>query len=284
MTEPVLGRAYRGCEVALVTRHDKGPAIAPAFADTLGARLVVIDDIDTDALGTFTRDIPRAGTQLEAARRKARLALERGHACGLGSEGAFLPGPFGLGSHDLELLVFLDDARGLEVVGRALEPGRHVHGVATSLAELAALAGRAGFPEHGLVVRPDDEDDPRVHKGLRTEGALHEAFDVARRASRGGRVFVESDLRAHQNPTRRAVIARAAADLVARLACHCPSCDSPGWGVVGRRPGLPCQWCGTPTSEPLADVFGCPRCPHRVQHPVDGPATADPGRCDLCNP
>jgi hypothetical protein len=82
-----------------------------------------------------------------------------------------------------------------------------------------------------------------------------------------------------------AAIARAAVDLADRLACHCASCGTPGFGFVGRLPGLPCRWCGTPTNEPLADAYACVRCDHRESRPkTDGDATADPGRCDVCNP
>lgn len=275
---------YRGRTFALVTQHGKQRAIAPALHERLEAELIVVDDVDTDQLGTFTRDIERKGTQLEAARRKAMFAIERGHALGLGSEGAFLPGPFGIGSHDVELVVLVDAAAGIEVVGRAVEPGRHTHGVARDLDELAAVARRAGFPDHGLVVRPDDENDPRIRKGLRTEDELQQAFVAALRDSRGGRVFVENDLRAHHNPTRMAVIARATSDLVERLACPCPACGTPGYGFVRRTPGLPCRWCGAPTNEPLADEYACVRCTHRESRPLGGDALADPGRCDFCNP
>jgi hypothetical protein len=269
---------------AIVTQHEKQRALGPVLRERLDAELVVIDDIDTDALGTFTRDIPRTGTQLEAARKKARLALDRGYVCGLGSEGAFIPGPFGIGSYDLEIVVFVDAVQGIEVVGRALEPGLHVHGVVDSPDALWPLARRAGFPEHGLVIRPDDEHHQWTRKGIRTERDLLDAFIDAQQMSREDRVFVETDLRAHQNPTRMVTIGKAAVDLVERLSCRCPACATPGFGLIERVPGRPCRWCGTPTSEPAADELGCVRCPHRERRPVGGEPFADPGRCDRCNP
>lgn len=75
---------------------------------------------DTDSLGTFTREVPREGSQLEAAREKARAGIDRsGLPFGLGSEGAFGPGPLGLSSVNLELVVLLDTRRGIEIVGRS---------------------------------------------------------------------------------------------------------------------------------------------------------------------
>lgn len=275
---------YGGREVALVTRHEKSAVIGPLLRDALGARLVVIDDIDTDALGTFTREVPRAGTQREAARHKATLALSRGHTLGLGSEGAFVPGPFGFGAFNVELVVFVDAGRGIEVVGQAAEPALHVHGTAADLAALDKLARRAGFPEHGLVVRADDERGGCVRKGLRTPDALEQAFVEACAASRTGHAFVENDLRAHQHPGRMQTIARATRDLIERLGTPCPACASPGFGVSGKKTGRPCGACGTPTTEPIADELSCVRCDHRALRPLPGPAFADPGRCDLCNP
>jgi hypothetical protein len=275
---------YAGQRVALVSQHGKQAALAEPLQSALGAELVVLDDVDTDAFGTFTRDVPRAGSQREAARRKAAVALERGYALAVGSEGAFVPGPFGFGAFDVELLVFVDAWREIEVVGQACEPGRHHHGTARTPTELAALAAAAGFPSYGLVVRSDDEHGPCVRKGLRTWDELHAAFAHALAGARHGRVFVENDLRAHQHPERMATIGKAALDLVERLGAACPACATPGFGRVGRRVGRPCAWCAAPTGEPLADELACVRCDHRVLRPLAGPAFADPGRCDRCNP
>ena len=105
---------YQGARLALLTQHGKERVVAPRLRDVFGAELVVVRDFDTDTLGTFTRDVPREGTQLEAARRKAKLACELGGVfVGLGSEGAFVPGPFGFGTWNVELVVLLDEALGL---------------------------------------------------------------------------------------------------------------------------------------------------------------------------
>ncbi len=272
--------------MALLTRHAKERVLAPILSEGVGARLEVVDDFDTDTLGTFTRDVSRAGSQVEAARRKAEIAIERsGAGIGIGSEGAFTPGPFGLGSWNIELVALVDRTHGIEVIGRARAPGLHAYAAIESRAELEAFARSAGFPEHGLVVRPSDERDSRIVKGLRDADSLVAAFEEARRASSSGRVFVESDLRAHMHPTRMKTIAEAARDLVARLACACPACSLPGFGVVGTVPGRPCSDCGAPTREAIADEFGCVRCGHREERArVEGGAGASPAVCDYCNP
>jgi hypothetical protein len=276
---------YQGERAALLTQHAKERVIAPAWRETFEAEVLVVRDFDTDLLGTFTREVSRQGTQLDAARRKAELACERsGLPLGLGSEGSFSPGPFGLGSWNRELVVFLDAARGLEVVGQACEPGLHCHGLVSSLEELVAFARDAGFPEHGLVLRPDDERGAQARKGLRSWAELEAAFCSVLPSAQTGRVFVENDLRAHQHPSRMAVIQLAMRDLLTRLVCLCPSCSRPGFGHVAAVTGLPCQECGMPTEVPRADEYGCQACGQRERRPREGARFADPSRCEQCNP
>ncbi|MBU3683725.1 MAG: hypothetical protein FGM39_06910 [Phycisphaerales bacterium] len=279
------GAPYDGARIALVTRHGKGRVLGPVLSSVLGARLEVDDGFDTDALGTFTREVARPGTQLEAARRKAEVAIERSAASlGLGSEGAFVGGPFGFGGWNVELVVLVDRGRGIEVTGIAQGPGMHLHGEVRTVDELDALAARAGFPAHGLVLRPDGPDDPRIRKGITDPPGLRAAFEDALRASARGIVHVENDLRAHLNPTRMRMVEQAGRDLAERLLSRCPSCDAPGFGVVDVVTGLPCACCGSPTEDVVADERACVRCPARDRRPRPGAVAADPARCPFCNP
>lgn len=274
---------YRGRRVALLTRHGKQRLVAPVLA-AAGLELVHVDGFDTDRLGTFTREIPRPGTQLDAARGKARIGMSlAGLPLGLASEGAFGVDPqLGLVPWNLELLLFVDAASGLEVVGRAEGPACFAHEAVADVAAAEAFARRALFPAHGLVARPDHPDDPRVTKDVDDWPRLREAFDEARAVSASGTVVLEVDVRAHANPTRQAMIRRAAEDLAARLACRCPACGGAGFGRSGGRPGLPCAACAEPTALAAADTWACPGCGHAEERPRAG--AADPGCCPACNP
>jgi hypothetical protein len=283
MSGPVSER-YRGQRVSLLTKHGKEAALGPALRE-VGCSVRLSSGFDTDDLGTFTREIPRRGTQLEAAREKARLALEEGGArLGLGSEGAFNPGPMGLFAWNVEIVVLLDAELGIEIVGRAEGPGHHLHATVRSEPELAAFASRALFPEHGLVVRPDDERGKYVAQEGDDWAALARAFRTAAERSTGGAVFVESDLRAHRNPTRMARIAEAGRDLATRMVHACPRCAAPGFGRAARLPGLPCADCGAPTTEVLAERWDCVRCGASETRAVSGGSYADPASCPDCNP
>jgi len=277
---------YAGCRIALLTQHGKERVIAPVLEATLGCHVLRVTGYDTDQLGTFTREIPRFGTQLEAARKKARIGMElAGVPWGLASEGSFGPDPFtGMFSWNVELLLFIDDVRAIEVCGVFQGPGGGEHLSAKDWAAIEAFAGKAGFPAQHLVLRPGDEHDPRFRKGIDTWQDLREGFAWARDLSPAGRVFVERDLRAHANPQRMENIRQAAQDLASKLASACPVCNTPGFALIDRLTGLPCAACGAPTREPRADIWGCVRCSHRETRLRTEPVAADPGRCDYCNP
>lgn len=283
--ESVAG-PYSGRRVALLTQHGKERVIGSVLDAALGCRVERVSGFDTDTLGSFTRDIPRAGTQYEAARRKARIGMElSGLPLGLASEGAFGPDPMaGLFPWNVELLVFIDDERGIEVTGRAQQATRFAHLLTDDWEQAAQFARQTGFPEHHLVVRPQGQDDPRIEKDIATWAALEAAFNQARGQAENGRAFLENDARAHAHPTRMEVIRLAAEDLAMKLDSPCPACGTPGFWVVERVAGLPCADCGAPTSEIRAEVHGCVKCTHRETRERTDRQHADPGRCDYCNP
>lgn len=259
--------------------------VAPLFADLLGVRVELATGFDTDTLGTFTRDVVRQGSQLEAARKKARKGMELlGLDLGIASEGSFGPDAFGLFPSNFELVIFIDRSRNLEVVGRAEGPAHHLHERVATREALDAFARETDFPAHGLVVRPDDQNDPRIRKGLVDWPALHAAFDEALAASRSSVVFVESELRAHFNPTRMGTIRLATENLINRIRSECPRCRRPGFWAVERIAGLPCRDCSSPTDEARAERWGCVTADHFELREVNAGRFADPSRCPLCNP
>lgn len=204
---------------------------------------------------------------------------------GLASEGAFGPDPMaGLFPWNVELLVFIDDERGIEVTGMAQQATRFAHLLTDDWEQAAQFARQAGFPEHHLVVRPQGQDDPRIEKSLATWTALEAAFRRACDWAENGQVFLENDLRAHAHPMRMEVIRLATVDLAAKLNSPCPACGAPGFQVVERLRGLPCAACGAPTREIRADIHGCLKCAHRETRARANVEHADPGCCDYCNP
>ena len=278
--------SYENQRVALLTQHGKEHAIAPVLDAALGCRVERVVGYDTDLLGTFTRDIPRAGTQIEAARKKARIGMElAGLSLGLASEGSFGPDPFaGIFPWNVEYLIFIDDFREIEVVGVAQGEARSAHHLAREWTSAETFARKIGFPEHQLVLRPEGKDDPRIRKGITEWSELEASYQWAAAQSASGCVFLEVDLRAYANPTRMTNIRLATENLAKKLRSQCPACGVPGFWIVERVAGLPCGDCGGPTRETRAEIYGCLKCGHRVTHERTDRKFADPGRCDYCNP
>lgn len=277
---------YQGRRVALLTQHGKETLLRQPLAQALGCELVHTDAHDTDQLGTFTRDVPRIGSQLDAARTKAQLGMQlTGADIGLASEGAFGADPVGgLMPWDTELLLWVDRAQGLEVQGLAQGPAQNQQRALRSLQDLDVFAVGAGFPRHRLVLRTDHDDGPIVAKGVADWDALRQAFAQAMAQSTQGIVVVENDLRAFANPTRQQLILEAARDLIRKLRSICPACKAPGYWIARHIAGLPCRACGRPSRLARAHIWSCPACQHEVERRVESPAWVDPSRCDHCNP
>jgi hypothetical protein len=85
---------YAGERAVIATMHGKEAAVAPVLLARLGLVVTTAANLDTDALGTFTGEIPRAGTIREAAISKARLGMTAtGLPIGIASEGSYGPHP-----------------------------------------------------------------------------------------------------------------------------------------------------------------------------------------------
>ncbi len=282
---PLTGR-----RAALATMHGKERAIAPPLERAVGLRLVVPPRLDTDSLGTFSGEIPRPGPMRETAIAKARLGMEAATLdLGLASEGSYGPHPdIPFVAAGVELLVLVDDRTGLIVTEQIMfEDSNYDHAVAASLDELGPFLDRVGFPSHGLIVRPNRRHpgEGLLFKGLTGEGNLARAIELCRSASPVGEAFIQSDMRAHVNPTRMQKLNDLAERLARRLGCLCPACEAPGFGRIDVEKGLPCAWCGGATFLVRRLVFGCAACDHGELRPrPDGLTKADPGHCVFCNP
>lgn len=272
--------------VALLTQHGKEKVIAPVLEPALGCVVHHVDHFDTDQLGTFTRDVERPGSQLEAARRKARLGMTlSGLPIGVASEGSFAPDPFtGIFPWNVEILVWLDDRLGIEVVGMAQGPAQSGHLQTADWEAVKHFALEEDFPSHQLVIRPQSPDDPRMIKGIADWHALRASFDACVGQSDNGEVFVELDLRAFANPTRMSRIGEAAQDLLRRLQSNCPACSKPGYAITQQHGGLPCRVCKRPTATCMSLEWTCVSCEHRHTERRVDVLFAEPQNCGYCNP
>ncbi len=106
---------YQASHVALATIHAKERAVEKPLRQRLAMAVNLVSSINTDSFGTFTGEIPRAGSMADAARRKALAAITAtGLPYGIGSEGSFGPHPaIPFLPSSTELLAFVDRHRGI---------------------------------------------------------------------------------------------------------------------------------------------------------------------------
>ena len=266
--------------VALGTMHGKEAAIAPPLA-TLGITLRRAE-IDTDRFGTFAGDVARAGSMLEAARAKARAAANAlGLDVGMASEGAYGPHPYvpflPLGQ---EMLLWHNTVTGHEIA-ETLTDDRPVFDqqTITDPGDAEAFLSRIGFPATGVIVQAAPAMIPAA-KGVTDRATLAAAITGCLAAT--GSALLQTDMRAHMNPRRMAVIGDLARRLAQRLATPCPDCAAPGFGRLRTVPGLACRDCGIETGLIAADIYGCTACGSETIRPRAG--EADPAHCPYCNP
>ncbi|MGL5064466.1 MAG: DUF6671 family protein [Microcoleus sp.] len=277
-------------EAVLATMHQKERAIAPILSAELGIKISVPANFDTDRFGTFTREIKRSGTQIEAARLKAETALEiSGETLAVASEGTFGPHPMmPYLPANREIVLLLDRSHDLEIIGESLSlETNYSHQLVTNTEEADRFAEKAGFPEHGLVVIVGDaaSGNGEIVKGITNHKQLFDTVTAGLKKSPTGKVHVETDMRAMYNPTRMKNIENATLDLVQKFKQFCPECGWPGFGIVERKIGLPCGLCYFPTQLVRSAIYQCKNCGYSQEELFpDGRETADPALCQYCNP
>jgi hypothetical protein len=281
------GKPYRGRRATLATMHGKALGIAPPLLEHLGMIVEVPESLDTDSLGTFTGEIPRSGTMKQTAIAKARLGMARSSlALGIASEGSFGPHPLvPFLPVAQELIILVDDERGLIISETLMSTRTNFNHLVPGRGEnVDSFLQRIGFPAHAVIVRPNDGTDP-IRKGVVDPIALQEAIKAAAGCSADGSARIETDMRAHLNPTRMNEIGRLATKFAQRLACQCPACGAPGFGVVRTEAGLPCADCGAETLLVNTVISGCVSCDHSERQPrTDGRLFARAAECPECNP
>jgi hypothetical protein len=265
--------------INLLTQHDKARAIAPAL-ESAGFAVLTINGFDTDTLGTFTGETVRLGSQLDAAMDKARKACElSGQRFGLGSEGSFGPDPFaGMSPWASELIVWWD-AQDQRAVTAWVQGGatNYAQTSVSNWQQALAFAAQVQFPSHGVIVGKPGE--AHFAKDLTTMQQFRASVQAGLDA---GPVWLQSDMRAHRNPTRMAMIALCAQKLSSLLQRHCPSCNSVGFGLESPIVGARCSQCGLPTLAMRAKRIQCAVCKFEIEEAIRD--TVLPSRCEHCNP
>lgn len=277
---------YAGRTIILTSKHQKLDLFQESFHQKLAAEVRELP-LDTDLLGTFSGEIERVDSPLESAIKKARMGMQAtGIPLGIASEGSIGADPtVPWIQADYELAVFVDSERDLVISQSYLSHEICAAKVTVgSGADLAEFLLKAGFPDHGLIVRPDSAIEPFVIKGVRDYSSLELAIEQSLALTLNGLITIESDFRAMHSPTRRANIFKAAELLAARISNLCPQCNCPGWGRIGYLKGVSCSDCGLDNPEAIfKEELGCYKCDLVEQGRVIR-ELLDPASCIFCNP
>ncbi|WP_293758071.1 DUF6671 family protein [uncultured Paraglaciecola sp.] len=265
--------------VALITKHEKATWIAPYLAK-LGYEVFESNMFDTDTLGTFSGEVARILSPMDAALTKAKKACELTNTdWGLGSEGSFGGGPApGMINWNDELLCLYQASTGVTIYAHAAGP--------TSVQELT-LNGKVPLkqkllllPKQLWILRYEKGLQKYIQKGLSAEQLLNRLEQFV---SSSQKLTIEPDLRAMNCPERQQMIAKAAEDLVRRLSETCPQCQAFNFVIKEKQPGLPCTLCTLPTEQAKAWTRVCDGCGYRNDEVVQQKG-ADPTHCQFCNP
>lgn len=277
---------FHNRRLLIATKHGKEKVIAPLFEKSLGVACFVSDKFDTDLLGTFSGEVSRKDDALTTLRNKCLLAAEK-NQCDLviASEGSFgaHPSVF-FASADDELMMFMDTKNNIEIVVRELSLETNFNAsMITNEVDLLEFAQRAQFPTHSLILKQSESNFYKMIKGINDLENLKKHFGEFK--NQYGAAYVETDMRAHLNPTRMTVIEKAAVKLLLAVQSKCPQCETPGFTVSKALEGLPCSWCNHPTSSTLSFLYTCKKCEFtkEVLYPHQK-TVEDPTYCNFCNP
>lgn len=277
---------FKGRSLLIATKHEKEQIISPIIEKELGVKCFVPDHFDTDVLGTFTGEVERKADPITTARQKCTLAMDQANVdLAIASEGSFGPHPsIFFVNADEEFLVFIDKKNDLEIIVKEISTTTNFNASEIhSLQTLKEFAKKVGFPSHGLILRQSKDNFKSIYKGITTWIKLIEAYNNL--INHSDTVYVETDMRAMYNPTRRNVIQAATHKLVERIKKTCPACKTPGFGITGIKEGLPCSACKVPTKSILSHLYSCQKCNYQdsKDYPYDK-TEEDPMFCDQCNP
>jgi hypothetical protein len=277
---------FQGRNLLIATKHEKEKVIAPILESQLGVKCFVASEFDTDELGTFTGEIERKGDPITTARNKCLIGMDLMDCdLAISSEGSF-------GSHptiffapaDDEFLLLIDKKNNIEISVRELSLETNFNGSEIKTKEeLQEFATKSNFPSHGLILRKSKEELEEITKGIIDEKLLNSTF--FKLIKNYGTAYIETDMRAMFNPSRMKVIEKATLKLVKKIKLVCPNCKTPGFGIVDRKVGLPCNQCRFPTKSTLSYLYNCQKCNYKKEEEFpNGKQTEDPMYCDICNP
>jgi hypothetical protein len=275
---------YANKEILIATKHQKQRVIGPIIKDSLHSDWRVIE-FDTDKFGTFTGEIPRTQNAKDTCIIKAITASqELNYPYVIASEGSF-------GAHpqipflpiQQEIMVFHDAIRDLTIVEQEMTTNTNYQTLLIeSSTKLDDFLKMAKFPSHALCLQTFDQKLV-IAKGIKNFSKLHQYLEFGYTIA--PQLLLSTDMRAMMNPSRMHQIRNLCKKLVQRILTSCPSCQLPGFGLVGYDGNLLCQACQQPSSWHAYEVLACVKCEYQLRKNRSDKQTFIPEQyCQFCNP
>lgn len=277
---------FEGRKLLIASKHQKEQVIAPLVIQELGINEVLVSDFDTDTLGTFSGEIDRKDDPITTVRKKCLQAMKHANCdLAIANEGSFGQHPsYFLYAANEEFMIFMDSKNKFEIIARHISTETNFDAKEiTSEEDLFAFCEKVQFPSHAVILRPAEKDYTQIFKGIQDVTELKEAYKQL--ISTYSSAYIETDMRAHMNPSRMKVIEEVTKKLMAKIQHSCPSCSMPGFDITEAKAGLPCQQCHLPTRSTLSHTYSCLACGHQEEKKYPREiAWEDPMYCDFCNP
>jgi len=277
---------FGGRKLLIASKHKKESVIKPLLEEHLGVLCETVENFDTDIFGTFSGETERKDDPLTTVKKKCEKAMQSfGFDLAVASEGSFGPHPsFFFISADDELLILIDAKNKFEITAREISTATNFNGkFFENEDDVKKFAEQVLFPSHALIVRQSRETNDHLIKGITNwDDLIHHFYHFK---NKYGRAFIETDMRAMNNPTRMSVIKKATEQLIQKINSACAQCGAPGFDISTINRGLPCDWCGAPTNGILSYLYQCKKCGYQKEEMYPHNKTkADPGSCNFCNP
>jgi len=272
--------------LVIATKHKKENAIAPLLLREFEINAFVPEHFDSDLLGTFSGEIERKNDPITTVREKCLMAMKlSGCDLGIANEGSFGPHPtIFFANANEEFIILIDKKNDLEIIEKEISIETNFDkSTINNYEELLTFAKNNKFPSHAIILKKEKHFANECDKGIQSWKTLEDRYNVL--SGDGDPLIAETDMRALYNPTRMEVIKKVTEKLITKMKSCCPKCNTPGFGIVSAKPGLPCEWCKSATKSIKSVLYQCQKCNYELEEAnPNNKLLEDPMYCDYCNP
>lgn len=277
---------FVGKKVGIVSMHHKHEILQNELKQELKLIPFLVTNINTDEFGTFSGEIERKLSALDTLRLKCEAGKIRHPEIDLflASEGSFGAHPdLFFSAANEELILIKDFSLDKEYMASYFTSNTNYSNFKSNdISQVKQFIQQVGFPRHGILIK-DSTESNLWHKEITSWNELDLFLENCQK--KASFIEVQTDMRAHRNPTRQESIKTCLNKLIASIKTTCPSCNSVYFNFEKTVPGLPCKACSMPTKTTLKHLYKCHFCSYEkeILHPRNL-KYEDPQFCDFCNP